>query len=70
MSLLLDTHLKPSEEFFIPNYHFYQTGLFPGRKGGTAVAVREDIPQTHVDLPPFVSIATTMVCEKVSLYSA
>jgi hypothetical protein len=46
VSLLSDTHLKPREEFFIPNYHFYQTGLFPGRKGGTAVAVREDIPQT------------------------
>jgi hypothetical protein len=26
-------------QFFIPNYHFYQTDLFPGRKGRTAIAV-------------------------------
>jgi hypothetical protein len=39
--LLSETHLKPLERFFIPNYHFYRTGRFPGRKG---------IPHNHVDL--------------------
>jgi hypothetical protein len=27
--LLSETHLKRHERFFIPNYHFYQTGGFP-----------------------------------------
>jgi hypothetical protein len=33
------------------NYHFYRTGRFPGRKGGTAVPVRKGIVHNHVDLP-------------------
>jgi hypothetical protein len=62
VSLLSETHLKPRERFFIPNCHFYRTDCFPGRKGGTAVAVRKAIPNNHVDLPPFVSIEATGVC--------
>jgi hypothetical protein len=41
VALLLETHLKPHERFSIPNFHFYQTDHFPGRK---------DIPHNHVDL--------------------
>jgi hypothetical protein len=44
------THLKPYERFFFPNYHFYRTVRFPGRKGASVVAV---------DLPPLVSIEVT-----------
>jgi hypothetical protein len=62
VSLLSQTHLKPHESFFIPNYHFYRTDRFPGRKGGTAFAVRKGIPHSHVDLPPLVSVEATGVC--------
>jgi hypothetical protein len=41
---------------------FYRTDLFPGRKGGTTVAVRKGIPHNHVDLPPLVSVEATGVC--------
>jgi hypothetical protein len=60
--LLSETHLKPHERYYIPNYHFYHTDCFPGRKGGTAVAVRKGIPHNHVDLPPLVSVEATGVC--------
>jgi hypothetical protein len=33
----------------------------PGRKGGTAIAVRKGIPHSHVDLPPLISIEATGV---------
>jgi hypothetical protein len=52
---------KPHERFFIPNFHFYQTDRYPGRKGETAVAVRKGIPENHVDLPPLVSVEATGV---------
>jgi hypothetical protein len=52
VALLSETHLKPHERFFISKYHFYRTGRFPGKKGGTAVAVRNFIPHNHVDLSP------------------
>jgi hypothetical protein len=41
VALVSETHLKPLESFFIPNYHFYRTVRFPGRK---------DIPHNHIDL--------------------
>jgi hypothetical protein len=59
MALLSETHLKHHEQFFIQNYHFYWTDHFPGRKGGTAFAVRKRIPHNHADLPLLVSIETT-----------
>jgi hypothetical protein len=62
VALFSEMHLKPHERFFVPNYHFYRTDCFPGRKGGTAVAVRKGIPHNHVDLPPLVSIGVTEVC--------
>jgi hypothetical protein len=34
----------------------------PGRKGGTAVAVRRGVPHNYVDLPPLVSVEATGVC--------
>jgi exonuclease III len=62
VSLCSETHLKPHERFFIPNFHLYRTDCHPGRKGGTAVAVRKGIPHNHVDLPPLVSVKATGVC--------
>jgi hypothetical protein len=48
VALVSGTHFKPHERFFIPNYHFYQTGHFPGRKCGTAVTVKNGIPYKQV----------------------
>jgi hypothetical protein len=61
VSVLSERHLKPHERFFISIYNFYQTDLFLGRKGGTAVAVRKGIPHNDVDLPPLVSVDATGV---------
>jgi hypothetical protein len=44
MAPLSETHLKIYERFFIPNYEFCRTDLFPGRKGGAAFEVRKGIP--------------------------
>jgi exonuclease III len=44
VALLSETHLKPHERFYIPNYQVYRTGLYPGIKGGTAVAVKKRHP--------------------------
>jgi exonuclease III len=57
-----ETHLKPHERFYIPNYHFYRIDCQPGRKGGTAVAVRKGIPHKPVDLPRLNSVEATGVC--------
>jgi hypothetical protein len=62
VALSSETHLKPHERFSIPNFHFYRTDRYPGRKGGTAVAVRKGIPYNHVDLPLLVSVDATGVC--------
>jgi hypothetical protein len=62
MWLLSETHLKFYEQFFIPIYLFYRNDRFPGKKGGTAAAVRIGIPHNHVHLPPFASIEATGVC--------
>jgi hypothetical protein len=48
---LLEKNVKPHERLFIPNYHFYRTDRFPGRKGGTAVAVTKGILHNNIDLP-------------------
>jgi hypothetical protein len=40
VAMLSETHFKPQARFFIPNYHFYWTDRFLGRKG---------IPHNHVD---------------------
>jgi hypothetical protein len=44
VALFSETHLKPNEGFYIPNYNFYRIDRHPGMKGGTAVAVRKGIP--------------------------
>jgi hypothetical protein len=62
MTMFSETHLKPHERFFILNFHLYRTDRYPGRKGGTAVAVRKAIPHNHVNLPPLVSVEATGVC--------
>jgi hypothetical protein len=43
------------------NCHFYRTDRVPGRKGATAVAVREGIPHNHIDIPSPVSVEATGV---------
>jgi hypothetical protein len=63
VALFSEPHVKPHERFFLPNCrHFYHTDCFPGRKGGTAIAIRQGIPHNHVDLVPLVSIEATRVC--------
>jgi hypothetical protein len=49
VALFSETHLKPHERFFISNYHFYRTDCHPGRNGGTALAVRRDVPHRYVE---------------------
>jgi hypothetical protein len=44
VALFSETHLKFHE--VLQNFHFYRTDRHPSRKGGTAVAVRRDIPTT------------------------
>jgi hypothetical protein len=41
---------------------FYRTDRHPGRKGGTAFAVRKGILQYHIDLPPLIPVEATGVC--------
>jgi hypothetical protein len=62
VALLSEAHLKSHERFFILNYHFHPTDHFPGRKGGTAVAMRKGIPHKHIVPALFVSIEATGVC--------
>jgi hypothetical protein len=52
VGLFSETHLKTHERFFIPNFHFYWSDRYPGKKG---------IPHNHVDLPPLVSVEVTWV---------
>jgi hypothetical protein len=65
VALFQNTHLKPHERFFIPNYHFHRTDRYPDKEGGTAVAVIKGIPHIHVDLPPLVSVEATGVCTPI-----
>jgi hypothetical protein len=51
VDLFLMTRLKSHQRVFSPNLHIYRKDRCPDRKGGTAVAVRKDIPHSHVDLP-------------------
>jgi hypothetical protein len=62
VALFSETHLKSHERFFNPNFHYYRTDRHPGRKGGTAVAVRNGILHNHIDLPPLNSVEATGVC--------
>jgi hypothetical protein len=59
------TYLKPHERFFILNYQFHLIDCCPGRKGGTAVAVRKGNLDNHVDLPPLVSVEVTGVYSSI-----
>jgi exonuclease III len=62
VTLFSETRLEPHERFSIPNYHFYRTGRYLGRKDGTAVVVRKGIPHNHVELPALISTEATGVC--------
>jgi hypothetical protein len=48
--------------FCIPNYHICWNDYKDEHKGGTAVAVKKDIPHSYVDLPPLLSAQATGVC--------
>jgi hypothetical protein len=61
VALFSVTHLKPHERFFISNYHIYRTDRQAGRKGGTALVVRRDVPHNYVDLQPLVPVEATGV---------
>jgi hypothetical protein len=60
--LFSEAYLKSHERFLIPNYLFYPTDRFSGRRSGNAVAMRKGIPHNHLDLPPLVSMEATGVC--------
>jgi hypothetical protein len=62
VALFSETHLNPHERSSVSNYHFYRTDRQSGRKGGTAVAVRRDVPHSYVGLRPLVSVKATGVC--------
>jgi hypothetical protein len=62
VALLLETHVKPHDRFFVPNYQIHRTGRFPGLKGGTAIAVKEGVPPNHANLPSLVLIEATAIC--------
>jgi hypothetical protein len=47
--------------FYIPNYHINRNDRQDGHKGGTAIAVNQGIPHTHVDLPSLISVEATGV---------
>jgi hypothetical protein len=53
VALLSETHLKPHERLFIPNYHFYRNDSFPAKKGN---------PHNHVEMCPLHSIKAIVVC--------
>jgi hypothetical protein len=53
---------KPSERPCHINYDFYGTDYKDGHIGGTAIAVKKDIPHTCDDLPPVLSVEATWVC--------
>jgi hypothetical protein len=61
VAVLTETHLKPHMRFCIPNYHIYRNDRLDGNKGGTAVALKKEIPRTYVDLPPLHSLEATGV---------
>jgi hypothetical protein len=65
VALFSETHLKPHERLCILNYHFFRTDHHPGRKGGTAVAVRRGVPHSYADLPLLVSVEATGVCIRI-----
>jgi exonuclease III len=62
VALFSETRLKPHGSFYIPNYDIHRGDREDGHKGGTAVAVREDIPHACVRLPSFLPIEGTGVC--------
>jgi hypothetical protein len=53
VALFSQTHLKPHMRFCISNYDTYWTDREDGNKGGTAIAVKKDIPHTCADLLSF-----------------
>jgi hypothetical protein len=62
VALFSETHLKPHERFFITNYHVYRMDRYPGRKGGTTIAIMKGIPHDHVEQPALVSVEATGDC--------
>jgi hypothetical protein len=46
MALFSETHLKPHERFFIPNYYFYRTDRYQGKKAELPLQLEEAFPTT------------------------
>jgi hypothetical protein len=49
--LFSETHLKPCERFFIPNYTFHRTFRLTGQKAELLLHLK-GVPHKHVDLVP------------------
>jgi hypothetical protein len=47
--------------FYIPKYHINRNDHQMAIRAGTAIAVKKGIPNTHVDLPPILSVEETGV---------
>jgi hypothetical protein len=62
VALLSEICLEFHERFVIPNYHVFRAARFSGFKGGTAVAIRKDIPYNRVDHLHLVSTEATVIC--------
>jgi hypothetical protein len=61
VALFTETHLKSHMRLYIPKYHIHRNDRLDRNKGGTAVAVKEGIPHSNVDLPPLLSLEATGV---------
>ena len=61
--LLQETWLKPGNQFSLKHYHIYRDDRQPqvGVKGGTAIAVRKNIPHTRIPTPPLHSLEATTI---------
>lgn len=58
---------KPSERPCHINYDFYGTDYKDGHIGGTAIAVKKDIPHTCIDLLPLLSVTTTGAAHRLEI---
>jgi hypothetical protein len=43
VAVLSETHLKPHEGLLIPNYHFYRTSRFPGKRDSPQICRRSSM---------------------------
>ena len=58
IALFSETFLKATHHFKLRNYLIYRKDR-PTRGGGTAVAIKREIPHDHIDLPPLLHFEGT-----------